>query len=264
MVRTWNNKQRTKPIVSKTQTILNLKPPTTHKKFKSVLVSVHHLTKFIPKLAALCREFRDLLRKDTEYVWTEKHQSNFETIRKNIRSLAENTHYDTKRNTRVKTGASRSGLGAVLKQETSNGWETTSYASRFLKKAEEKYSINELERLGVVWPLEHFKHYLLGHHFTVQTDDRSFVSIFKERTSKVHQSHLTRWYDTLIPFNFNIEQIAGTKMGLADYISQNRSEPSKPPNEYDENFIIATINIIRETLHIIRKRVELENNKTNR
>ena len=43
-------------------------------------------------------------------------------------------------------------------------------------------------------------------------------------------------------------------MGLADYVSRNPSEPAKSPNEYDENFIIATIDIIRETLNILRKR----------
>ena len=121
-----------KPIVSKTQAILNLKPPTTHKQLKSLLDSGHHLTKFIPKLAMLCRGFRDKLRKDTKYAWAENHQSNFETIKTNIKNLTENTHYDTKINTRVKTDASRSGLGAVLEQETCNGWETISYASRFL------------------------------------------------------------------------------------------------------------------------------------
>ena len=41
-----------------------------------------------------------------------------------IRNLTENTHYDTKRKTRVKTDASRSGLGAVLEQEICDGWET--------------------------------------------------------------------------------------------------------------------------------------------
>ena len=174
-----------KSDISKTQAIINLKPPTTHKQHKSFLGSVHHLTKFIPKLATLCGGFRDLLQKDTKYVWTENYQSDFETIKNNIKNLTENNHYHIKRNTRVKTDASRLGLGAVLKRETCNGWETISYASRFLNKAEEKYSINELELLGVVWALEHFKQYLLGHHFIVQTDHRALLSILKERKSKI-------------------------------------------------------------------------------
>ena len=168
-----------KPIVSKTQAILNLKPPTSHKQLKSFLGTVHHLTKFIPNLAPLCREFRNLLQKYTKYVWTNHHQTKFENIKKCIRNLTENTHYDTKRKTRVKTDASRSDLGAVLEQETCDGWETISSASRFLNKAEKKYSINELELLGVVWALEHFKPYLLVHHFTVQTDHRALLSILR-------------------------------------------------------------------------------------
>ena len=149
-----------KPIVSKAPAILNLKPPTSHKQLKSFLGSVHHLTNFIPNLAPLCREFRNLLQKDTKYVWTNHHQSKFQNILKCIRSLTENTNYDTKRKSRVKTDPSRLGLGAVLEQETWNRWETISYASRFLNKAEEKNSINEIELLGVVWALEQFKHYL--------------------------------------------------------------------------------------------------------
>ena len=43
-----------KPVISKTQAIINLKPPTIHKQPKSFLGSVHHLTKFIPHLATLC------------------------------------------------------------------------------------------------------------------------------------------------------------------------------------------------------------------
>ena len=164
-----------KPIVSKTQATLNLNPSSSHKQFKSFLGSVHHLTKFIPTLAPLCHEFRNLLRTDTKYVWTNHHQTKFEKIKKCIRNLTENKHYDTKRKTRVKTDASRSGLGAVLEQKTCSGWETISYASRFLNKAEEKYSINKLEYLGVLGALEHFKRYLLGHHFTVQTDHRALL-----------------------------------------------------------------------------------------
>ena len=54
-------------------------------------------------------------------------------------------------------------------------------------------------------------------------------------------------------------------MGLAGYMSRHPSEPAKPPNTLDENFIIAQIDLIKETLQIIRKRggpKKLNNNKT--
>ena len=43
-------------------------------------------------------------------------------------------------------------------------------------------------------------------------------------------------------------------MGLADYMSRNPSELAKRPSTYDENFIIAQLEIIKETFHILRKR----------
>ena len=155
-------------------------------------------------------------------MWQEQHEAAFNKIKDNIRHLIKNTHFNTNRKTRVKTDASRGGLGAVLEQETCDGWVTIAYASRFLNKAEEKYSIHDFELLGVVWALEQFKHYLLGQKFTVQTNHRALLSILKERSSKIHQSRLTRWCDRLIQFTFTIEHIPGWKMGMANYMSQGK------------------------------------------
>ena len=108
--------------------------------------------------------------------------------------------------------------------------------------------------LGVLWAFEHFKHYLLGQKFTVQTDQRALLSLLKERSSKIHQSRLTRWCYRLIPYKINIEHISGSKMGLADYMSRNPNDLPRAPTKYDDEFIIAQINIIKNTLNIIRKR----------
>ena len=43
-------------------------------------------------------------------------------------------------------------------------------------------------------------------------------------------------------------------MVLADYMSRNPSDTAKPPSTYDENFIIAQTDVIKETLLILRKR----------
>ena len=100
--------------------------------------------------------------------------------------------------TRVRTNASWSGQEAVLEQESNNGWETIAHASSFLNKAEVKYSISELELLGIVWSLEQFNNYLDGQYFTVHTDHRALLSILKDKSTKAHQSRLTRWCNRLI------------------------------------------------------------------
>ena len=105
-----------------------------------------------------------------------------------------------------------------------------------------------------MWALEHFKHYLYGHYFTVQTDHRALLSILKEKSRKAHQSRLTRWCDRLIPFHFQIEHIPGSKMGLTDYISRNPNNKAKPISRYDEDFVITQIDAIKQTIYAIKQR----------
>ena len=97
-------------------------------------------------------------------------------------------------------------------------------------------------------------HYLYGQYFTVQTDHRALLSILKDKSTKAHQRRLTRWCDRLIPFHFQIEHIPGSKMGLTDYISRNPHNKAKPISRYDEDFVIAPIDAIIQTINAIKQR----------
>ena len=47
----------------------------------------------------------------------------------------------------------------------------------------------------------------------------------KELTFNIfYNSQLKRWADGLLPFDFNINQIPGAKLGLANYIFPNQIE----------------------------------------
>ena len=97
---------------------------------------------------------------------------------------------------RIICDVSRSGLGAALEQLTVNGWKPISFASRFLNSNEERYNINELELLGVVWSIEYFKNCLYGKEFSIIIDHRVLLSILKEhRSNKGYNSSLSRWVD---------------------------------------------------------------------
>ena len=75
--------------------------------------------------------------------------------------------------------------------------------------------MNIAELLAVVWSLEHFKYYLIGSHFTLQTDHQALISALKiNRGNKTYHSRLTRWVDRLLPFHFKVENIAGKKHGI--------------------------------------------------
>ena len=213
---------RISPLESKTAAILTIPPPTTLKLLRSFLGSVHYVGKFRPHLAKLCHPFRPLLKKSIKFVWTEEHTKHFNLIKEKFANCTENSHYNPKFGVRVKCDASRSGLGATLEQNTPEGWKPIAFASQFLNSTEERYSVNELELLGIVCSIDYFKYYLYGKNFTVVTDHRALLSILKEhRLNKSNNSRLFRWIDRLLPYNFTIEHMPGAKVGSVDYIFRN-------------------------------------------
>ena len=72
----------------------------------------------------------------------------------------------------LRTDASGVGVAAVLLQENEGKLYPVGYASKKLSLAEAKYPIIEKECLAVVWGIRHFKLYLAGKRFTLQTDHK--------------------------------------------------------------------------------------------
>ena len=52
----------------------------------------------------------------------------------------------------------------------------------------------------------------------------------------------------MLPFDFKIEHIPGTRMGLVDYISRQSNQKAKSITQYDEEFMVATISRIRDAI----------------
>ena len=113
--------------------------------------------------------------------WNGKHTQAFNEIKLQIQNITENKHFDTEKQTRVRCDVSKKVLGACLEQKHGNTWEPVAYDSRFLNNLEQRYNTNELELLAVVWSLEHFKYYLHGSQFILQTDHQALLTALKKQ-----------------------------------------------------------------------------------
>ena len=162
-------------------------------------------------------------------------------------------HYDASKASRVKCDASHSGLGACLEQEVEpNVWAPIAFASRFLNSAEINYSTNELELLAIVWSCENFRTYLLGKRFIILTDHKAIISALNETYGKKsYQSRLSRWADRLIPFDYQIEHIPGSYLGIVDYLSRYPTFEAPLPSSHDELFVIKSIQAFHNALNLI-------------
>ena len=119
------------PKIDKTKAIKDIPIPKNLKELRSFSGSTNQYIKFVPNLASLGSLLKSLLNKKSIFLWNEDHTKAFERIKLEIVSLTENTHFDVKLITRLKTDASHNGLGASLEQLHRNDWKTVFFASRF-------------------------------------------------------------------------------------------------------------------------------------
>ena len=121
----------------------------------------------------------------------------------------------------LQTDASDRGIGAVLSQIADDGSEhPVAYYSRKLLPREERYSTIEKECLAIRLATQAFKVYLLGQHFTIQTDHRSLEWLNRLKDSN---ARLTRWSLELQSYSFSVHHRAGQANANADGLSHSHN-----------------------------------------
>ena len=164
---------------TKKKAILEFPPAQNVKDLQRFMGMVNHLGKFVPRLAEMSEPLRQLLCKDTTWLWTDPQQRAFEQIKTTLTSAEVLACYDPSRPTIIAADASLNGIGAVLLQVQDDGnRRPTSYASRSLSDAEKRYAAIEKEALAGVWACEKFSEYVVGMNFVLETDHKPLQTLF--------------------------------------------------------------------------------------
>ena len=127
--------------------------------------SVRHLTRYIPNIAKTASTLIALLKNSDKHKkldWKPEYTSAFHNILKLVSEVTENKHFNQNLATRGVCVVPRGGKKTVLEQNIEEDWVAIAFASRCLNILEEKNSVNELELLGDVWSIKHFKYYYTG------------------------------------------------------------------------------------------------------
>jgi ribonuclease HI len=99
------------------------------------------------------------------------------------------------------------------------------YASHQLKKAEENYTIHDLELDAVIFALKMWRHYLYGTRCTIFTDHKSLQHIFDQKELNMRQR---RWVELLNDYDCEIKYHPGKANVVVDALSRkDRVKPSR-------------------------------------
>ena len=190
-----------RPSDEKIKAISQISAPVTKKGVQSFLGLAGFYRRYIPDFSKRTHELRQLTKKASEFVWTDRHCSEFEDIKSELCRAPILTYPDWDKTFVIQTDASIVGLGAVLMQKHDQGYKVIEYASRSTTPCETRYSISELACAAIIWAVDKFKFYIQHSHFELVTDHRALVSLknISENNAKLH-----RWSIKLSGLDYSI------------------------------------------------------------
>ena len=196
---------------SKIKAIQEWDPPTKVPQLRSFLGLVNYYRRFIKGYSARAAPLTDLLKKSRPRTWDEKCQQAFEDLKKALTEEPVLALPDHTRVFEVHTDASDFSIGGVLMQERRP-------ISLKLNDTERRYTVQEKEMTTIIHCLRTWRHYLLGSHFIVKTDN---VATSYFQTQKKLSPKQARWQDFLAEFDYTLEYKPGIANHVAETLSRN-------------------------------------------
>ena len=211
---------KVKPVNAKIDAISQFPRPTTKKHVMRFLGMAGYYRKFCPNFSAVTEPLTQLLRKNTQFIWTEPCQLAFEKLKAMLQSAPVLSAPDFNRPFKIAVDASDVAAGAVLLQEDHDGVDhPVCYFSRKFNQSQRNYSTVEKDCLAIILALTHFEVHVSStmEPIVIYSDHNPLVFLHK---LKNNNQRLQRWSLLLSEYNLAIRHIKGRDNLIADCLSR--------------------------------------------
>ena len=207
----------------KIEAITRLPNPKSAKDVQRFLGMINYHRDWIPNCADKAAELYDLLKKNKAFSWTNKCQESFDSLKEALTSapaLALPDVNDPLNSYEVTVDSSKRGHGAILTQLIKGKRRIISYFSRSIPLCQQRFGATKKEFIGLYTCLQHWKVYLLGAHFTVNTDCKSLLNL--DTIFSKENAYMQRRLANLSGFRFKIVHVSGKskEIQFADFLSR--------------------------------------------
>lgn len=210
-----------RPDKQKLDAVTEMPHPTSKTELRRVMGMANYLARFVPRMAEVLQPLSFMMSSRQDFVWGPAQEAAFEKWKILFSSVPVLGIYDSNTETVVTADASSYGLGAVRRQRQEDGqFKVISYASRTLTTTERRYAQIEKEGLALVWASEKFRDYLVGKHFSLETDHKPLVSLFGSKGIDELTPRLQRMRMLLMRYTYDIVYVPGRDLTVADALSR--------------------------------------------
>ncbi|XP_045445826.1 uncharacterized protein K02A2.6-like [Melitaea cinxia] len=209
------SKEGAKVDQNKVKAILDMPDPTNVKELQRILGMINYLGPFIENLSDKTKILRNLLKKNTIWLWDENCSQCLQSLKEEITKSPILVHYNPNIPLILSVDSSKSALGAVLMQNK----QPIAYSSKTLTATQERYAQIEKELLAIQFGCEKFHQYVYGNKVTVHTDHKPLVYLFKKPLNDV-PARLQRMMLSLQAYDLNVIYVPGKEMYISDTLSR--------------------------------------------
>ena len=211
--------------------LLSIQKPTTSKELHSALGAINYVTRYLYNHALYAYwlvRLQHECEKKKKLDWTEPANLAWKTLRfliENAPLLRRPRKYGM---FCLRSDGCPYGVGAVLYQKQ---WDCTTHTwnwvivdmfSRIIPKNLRSAHCSVHEGLAIVWPTQHWVHYLIRAPFIISTDHKPLINIFQpsKELSDITRKQLYRLSLAMSDFDFTIQYIPGLENKIADQLSR--------------------------------------------
>ena len=205
--------------------------PTDKKSVQKFLGAVNFYRSHIPDLATIAAPLYDLLRKGVKFNWTTSCQKSFHLLCHVLSTRITLVPFRDEGDIVLQTDASSVALGAVLLQDG----KPVEFYSRKLSNVEQRYPTYEREAAAMVSAMLHFRPFLIGRHFILQTDHRPLLAWRNKMPETKRQARL--WVKVQ-DLDYDIEYIPGEENVLADFMSRPPGHEISPLSDLHNEVVL--------------------------
>lgn len=195
--------------------IAEIPVPKNRDDLNRFLGMVTYVSRFIPNIANLTINLRNLKKSNVEWNWSEYCNREFCTLKRVLSEAPVLRFFDVNKPIVLSVDSSREGLGAVILQEGC----PIMYASKTLSVEQQRYAQIEKETLAILHGCERFRQFLFGQKVIVETDHKPLETIFKKPLDKV-PLRLQRFRLQLQRYDIDVIYKPGKQLYIADTLSR--------------------------------------------
>ena len=192
-------------------------PPSNLSELRSFLGLCSYYRRFIASFAEIAKPLHKLLEGGQTFQWTPETQQAFQELKERLVRAPILGYPLPDAPFILDTDASNHAIGAVLSQVQDGQERVIAYYSQTLSHTQKQYCVTRRELLVVVKAVQHFHHYLYGHHFTVRSDHAALKWLLSFRNP---EGQIARWIQRLQEYDFEIQHRSGLKHNNADTLSR--------------------------------------------